>query len=356
MSRPLTSLVHLAAGRPAQPEPGIVASAVEHRMGGLLLSAWHDGLIGLSGAEATDLIASDLTAETRHRTLWAVLEGAVSVLRQVEIDSVAIKGVVNEARWYRRIGERPCADVDLVLAPHCIDRVGEVLARLAPGYARTEEATALVRRRQLQHVHFAIDGVMVDLHLDPLKLGMWTRQAEKWWNPGSVIMSPGGVPITVLTPEMALVSAVTHLNKDRFAYLGAYAEVARIAGDPSLDWEWTARFVAGEGLGVPVWASLQHVASELSLDLPVPLAGGWRRAAWERLWPAASRLQGDEGRQDHRKRQMAIPFLAQGRSREALSEWRRCTLPPRALLDVHEEDGGLRHSYLRRITVDRLGR
>lgn len=325
-------------------------------MGGLLLSSWHDGLITLPGPATTDLIAADLMAEKRHRRLWAVLEGAVTALRDSEIETLAIKGVVNESRWYRRVGERPCTDVDLVLAPHAVDRVDEVIARLAPGFGRAGEAVALVRRRQLQHVHFTLDGVTIDLHMDPLKLGIWTSQAEAWWDPGFVITSPGGVPITVLSPEMALVSAVTHLNKDRFAYLGAYAEVVRIARDPSLDWERMARFVTGEGLEVPVWASLQHVAAELAIDLPVPPVGGWRLAAWERLWPADLRLQGDEGRHGHRKRQVAIPFLARGRGREALSEWRRCTFPPRALLDIHDEDGGSGHSYLRRITVDRLGR
>ena len=61
---------------------------------------------------------------------------------------------------------------------------------------------------------------------------------------------------------------------------GEAREVARIAGDPTLDWDQLRRFVAGEGLEVPVWASLAEVDARLHLGLDVPAARGWRNC-----WP-----------------------------------------------------------------------
>ena len=74
----------------------------------------------------------------------------------------------------------------------------------------------------------------------------------------------------MLAPELALVAFLTHLNKDRFAYLSAFGDIARVVGHPGLDWDLVERFVAGEGLAVPVWKSLDVVARTLELDLDIP--------------------------------------------------------------------------------------
>lgn len=356
MTYPLAPLIDIAAGRLAHSDGSLVASAVEHRMSGLLLTAQEEGRISLSEDDTRSLAASDLATAARHRELWQVVASSLRCLDDMGIEAAAIKGVANEQRWYRRVGERPCADVDLVLAPHCVDRIDEVLTALAPGLAFIDQAAALVRRRQLQHVHFTVMDITVDLHLDPLKLGMWTRNSELWWSTTQVIPAPDGTPVTVLAPEIALAGALTHLNKDRFAYLGAYAEVARIAADPDLDWSRLARFVAAEGLDVPVWASLREVMSRLGLPLSagVPDPRGWRRWLWERMWPSSSRLGGHETRDHGRKLQLMIPVASRGRSRDALAELQRSILPPRSLFAVHD-DGVVDHTYLRRVTVDRFG-
>lgn len=354
MTEPLAPLLDIAAGRtPAASCAGIVPSAVEHRMNGLLLT-WHQQhRIALAADEVTQLVAADLATAVRHQHIWSVLTGVVGALDGIGVACVTIKGVANETRWYSRLGERPCTDVDLVIGPGCIDRLDEVLAVLAPDYPNPGGATDLARRRQLQHVHFLRSGVTVDLHLDLLKLGMWVRQAG-WWSAAlTTAAAPDGTPVPVVAPELALLVALTHLNKDRFARLGSYAEVARIAGDPTLDWDRLGRFVAGEGLEVPVWASLAEVDARLQLGLDVPAARGWRLAAWRRLWPQRRCLAGDDGMATGRHRQMFLPVLARGRGRDAGRELRRRLLPPPALLALHDDrfDGG---NYLRRVTVGRI--
>lgn len=352
MARPSPALMDLATGRSVSPDTGIVASAIEHRMGGLLLAAHESGAVSVPARELTALTASDLATGAWHRQLWQTLATVVTTLAERDLDVLAIKGVANEARWYRRLGERPCTDVDIVLAPHCVDRVDEVVVTLAPEVP-TGALTTLVRRRQLQHVHFNIADVAVDLHLDPFKLGIWTRNNGLWWDSSEWVEAPDGTRIRVLAPELALVGALTHLNKDRFACLGAYVEVARIVADPGLDWDRLVHFVAAEGLDIPVWASLAEVVTRLGLDLSVPAAGGWRRLAFERLWPPSVRLRGHDAADLGRKRQLMIPLLVQGRRREALAELRRSVVPPRELIEVHGDEFA-DHSYLRRITVDRV--
>ncbi|MEZ5409724.1 MAG: nucleotidyltransferase family protein [Acidimicrobiales bacterium] len=356
MPRPLPPLIDIAAGRPAEARVSLVASAVEHRMTGLLLTAYQAGRIDLPDEDVTSLVAADLATAARHTELWGVLTLTLQRLAEIGIEALAIKGVTNERRWYARTGERPCSDVDIVLAPHCVDRVDEALAVLAPHLPFIEEATALVRQRRLQHVHFTLSDASVDLHLDPLKLGMWTRQPELWWSTTRTVAAPDSTEVRVLAPEIALVSALTHLNKDRFAYLGAYAEVALIMDDADLDWARLVGFVEAEGLDVPVWASLTEVVDRLGLRPPraLPDPGGWQRRLWEGVWPAERRLGGDDARSRGRKRQLMIPVTSRGRSGDAVAEFRRSLLPPRGLFAVHADGAASGHGYLRRVSIDRL--
>ncbi|MGI9615894.1 MAG: nucleotidyltransferase family protein [Acidimicrobiales bacterium] len=358
MSYPATPLLDLASGRRVSDDlrdsAGIVASAVEHRLGGLLFSAAQAGEAELGPQDLVSLAAADASTCAHHRRLWQALGSAVSMLAEAGIETAAMKGVTSEARWFGRMGERPCSDIDLVVRHDHIDRLPEILAILAADYPMIDEATELVRSRRLQHVHFEWQGATIDLHLDPLKLGMWTRGSDIVWSTTDQVANPeGGGMVRVFGPEVALVGALTHLNKDRFAYLGAYGEIIRIATDPTLDWGLVSRFVEGEGLAVPVWRSLAAVADALDVDLAVLETAGWKAMLWDRLWPPSSRLQGDEGRTTHRHRQLVIPVVADGRGSDAAREWTRRVLPPRELLDVNDEQR-CTHSYLRRVTMDRM--
>ena len=357
MTRPVTPLLDLAAGRPVAPDPRLVTSAVEHGLGGLLLSAVERGSTVLDPRELVPVSALDATVVDHHQRLWRTLDTVVSVLDEAGIDVYTVKGVTNEHRWYGRIGERPCSDLDLVLAHHDLDRVDDVLGLLDPGHPARGSAVELLRRRRLQHVHFTLDGMAIDLHFDPLKLGLWSRRPEELWRTVTTVTSPAGRSIPVLDPAMALALALVHLNTDRFAYLGSYAEVARILDDPALDWDAFNRFVTDEGLRVPVWSTLAAVVDRLEITPAVPIdtsaTTGWRAGVWRRLWPPESRLLGHEGRRGHRYRQAFIPVVAEFRAREVLTELRRRVVPPRQLLDLHRPELS-DHGYMRRVTIDRL--
>ncbi len=330
----------------------MVDSAIEHRLGGQLLSAVDAGRVQVDIEDHRRLLAGDLSSTAHHERLWTALVAALDALESVGINALAIKGVAEESRWYDRMGERPCSDVDLVLVPEHVDRIGEALDVLGPDRADSEAITGLVSRRLLQHVHMEWEGITLDLHLDPLKLGLWTR-SDLIMATATSGRSPDGRSVSMLAPEIALVGFLTHLNKDRFSYLGAFLDVARILQYDRLDWDLVRRFVSDEALEIPVWRSLGVVVDALDLDVEVPHGDGWRGELWDRLWPPSIRLQGHEGRSSHRRRQDWLPLLTTDRWREVRREARRQLIPPRALLDVHQPELA-DHGYLRRITCDRV--
>jgi hypothetical protein len=353
LTRPVPGLFDLARGRAVEPTADLVDSALEHGMAGLLAAAVEAGDVDLDRSSRIRLGAYQAAAAEKHRRLWATLAQLIGLLSAAGIDAYAIKGVTNEARWFDGLGQRPGSDVDLVLAPHHLDRVDEVLGLLAPDHPSRRAIVDLVAGRRLQHVTFLHGDVVVDFHFDPLKLGAWARRPDRLWETATEIAAPDGRPIPVLATGPALALALIHLNKDRFAYLGAYVEVARMLADPDLDRAAFDRLLVDELIEVAVRCSLAEVVERLSLDSGDTWPAGPSALAWRALWPPASRLRGREARQDRRFRQALIPHLGLERRGAALGELRRRVAPPRALLDLHRPDlAG--HHYLRRVTVDRL--
>ena len=317
-----------------------------------MLSGVWSGQVNLTTEAERLLTAADLSNVAHHGHLWSALVAARDALGAEGISIATLKGVASEARWYSRTGERPCADLDLWLAPDDVDRIERVLEVMAPEYPTPGLAATLVHARQLQHIHFEWRGVTVDLHLDPLKLGVWTRQLDEVWRTTTHVGAPDGTSVRVLSPEVALIASLTHLNKDAFATLGAYVEVARIASTPDLDWDIVARFLRVEGLQICVGKSMQSVATVLDIAAPIESGFGLRSRLWDVAWRPDHRLGGAE-RDRSSKRQALMPALMPGRLGDAAREWGRVLVPSRALLDVHvPELSG--HSTVRRMTWDRL--
>lgn len=354
MTAPVPELIDLVAGRSVSPGPGLITSAIEHRLAGLLLSQVEAGAVTVPDRDHRTLIAADLAVTAHHRQLWSALGAAERRLSEAGVTAIALKGVADEARWYDRFGERPCGDVDLIVAPGDVETVIEVFGSALPSNPGRAELAALVSARQLQHLHFNWRGVPFDLHFDPLKLGLWIEQLDLVFSTATSVTGPDGQQVAVMSPELALIGHLTHLNKDRFSYLRAYGDVIRIIDRAELDWDLIDRFVRNESLQVPVWKSLTAVLDVVGPrdQVPIPELAGWRARMWDRLWPPASRLRGQDGIEDHRYHQLLIPALT-GRWPEVAREYRRAVLPPRALLDYHRPDLES-HGRLRRLSLDRL--
>jgi hypothetical protein len=321
-------------------------------MAAMVMSAQDRGAIRLSTEAGVTLGMWDLAERHRHMVFWETIHEIASRLKPLGAGTAVIKGVATEARWYDETGQRVCTDVDLLLDPDAFDDTVEVVRRLDPDRGLSSSIDWLVQRRLLQHVDLRVGPTQVDLHFDPLKVGIPTRQLDEVWTSMQTLETAHGT-IRVLRPEVELVLLLLHLNKDRYAFLGAFLDIRQILDRATLDWGYLQAFVAEEGLEVPVWKSLAAVAHVLSLDIDAPRVGGPRTLTWDRLWGGPAMLKGYEGREGAPSVQRFLPFHATRRGGEVIREVWRQVVPPRQLIEVAGRLGPGR-SYLRYLTVDRF--
>jgi hypothetical protein len=357
MTRPHPALIALAATGelPAvDDERALVHSAWQHRMTGLLLTALADRPPADADARR-QLVEHVQRSREQHERLWQTLQRAVKRLAELDIEVATLKGVTAEARWYDSVGERPCRDVDLLLGPLDVHRTTEVIRAIEPSHPLATVAQPWIDRGTMQAATLTVDGVPVDIHVDPLKLGVRLRQRELVWDRTGQVPLPDGGSVRVLDPELSLILFLLHLNKDRFRYLLGFVDVRRVIERETIDWGFVARFLAAEGLTVPAAQSLAVVAETLRLDVPaLPRSPGLRSRIWDVVWRPSIRLRAEEGRRRYRKRQELLPFLCAGRSREGLVNAWRVLLPPRELYEIANptERGG----YLARLVITRSRR
>lgn len=294
-------------------------------------------------------------ARTWHARLWQVLSSLASKLGGLGIEVATIKGVTSEQRWYDRLGERPCIDVDLLLGPADIGRLDVIFDLLAPNHPLRYAAPALATKGLLQSIELAVDGVTVDLHFDVFKLGIPCRQRQLLWERTAVYHLPDGGTVRVLDPETSLALLLLHLTKNRFRFLLGYVDVARIVEREDVDWTFLHRFLSREGLETPCLLALEAVAGTLGLAVPRHhLPKTWRSALWNVLWRPSVRLRGEEGVARYRHRQQLLPLTGRGRGVDQLRLLTRSVFPPRPLIAYRQP--GRSRPYVWRITAGRLWR
>ena len=358
MAPPHPLLIEVAAGRPIRPADSsdgraLLASAREHRMTGLLWSLVEHGDVVLPRGLCRQLALDDLATRGHHTRLWRAFHTIQERLSAIDVEVALVKGIGAELQWYTRLGERPCIDLDVLIAPAARPRIDEILATIGGTYL-PQNAGQLLRSGVLQSLDIDTEGVELDLHVDLLKLEVPMRTLNQVWSRTHLVSSPLGGSVRVLDEESALVHFLIHLHKDRFARLAGYADVARIL-QRTTDWSAVDRLVATEGLTVPAYSALRAVVSSLGLRVP-PLSSpvGPRALAWDLVWPARSRLQ---GRKAFNRRlngtHLAIPMLATGRLSEAVRWWlRRRLFPPPSIVDLYY--GDLPGPYLIRLVGGRV--
>jgi hypothetical protein len=351
VGRPHPALLDVAAGRPlhdlAEPE-ALITSAAEHRMLGLLHEAVAGAGTGFPQRLAAGLAQNRLAIRVSNQMLWRELARIASLAAGHGIDLAAFKGVTNEARWYPGQGLRPCADIDVFVAPHHLDRIGDLVKLLQPDHPVAGTIQAMIDGGAVQGVDLHLpNGTAVDLHQEPIKLGIPVRQLDEMWATTSTIAAPDGTEIRVLSPEIALVQALLHLQKDRFSYLLGFVDVARMISGSAIDWDTVDRFVHGEGLSLHTYESLRVVASWIDLDAPIPRSGRLAHRLWQVAWPPSSRLQGHVGMSRMVRTRYWIPFTMTGRRWEAFRWWWRIIFPPRRMVAYLHPD--TRGPYLWRL-------
>jgi hypothetical protein len=341
--RPHPALIQLAAGRPVPPfddHDELARSALEHRMGGLLWSQVAAGAVDGPTAWRERLARSDLVTRNRHHRMWRTLEDISALLAANDIDVAAFKGVAAEHRWYRRMGDRPCSDLDLLLRPDHLDRMDAAMELVQPGHPLTGRAGALAQRGELHAIElFTADGTAIDLHVDAFKTGLpWQRNVL--WSRVVELDAPDGGTVRAFDAEASLLHFAINLTKDRFRWLLGYADVARLTTAPDLDAEFLAWWAASEGLEVHYRSALDAVAKTLELDVPPARHRGPRTIVWHAVWRPSIRLRGNEGLVRFRHRYLWVTLLARGPAMAKARFLARVLVPPRELVAYHRPEIG----------------
>jgi Uncharacterised nucleotidyltransferase len=339
---PHPALIDLAAGRglPIVTDfMPLLRSAYAHGMSGLLLSEvertdqpWRRLALGV-------LTARQASVRAWHERLWAGLASVSAVLDDVGVDVAIAKGIAAEARWYARIGERPCNDLDLLLSPAHLGQVDDVIAAIEPSHPLCGKVRRLAERGLLQSVDLMHEGVPIDLHFDILKLGIPSRNRQAIWDRTVPFTLPDGRSLRALDAECSYVHFLMHLNKDRFRRLLGFVDVARVYEREDLDHAVVERLVRADGLEASVSASWDVVLDTLDLHARNEFrVAPVRSLIWHIAWRPSVRLRATESTIRFRHRQWLIAALGRGRTVEAVRCWIRVTLPPADLLAYLHSD------------------
>lgn len=356
MSRPHPSLIALAAGRV---RAGTVFSAdaynsaSEHRVNGLVHHEIAAGTLEVSETLRAASGEARLVLRAQNLRLWEQYALVRDRLRAIGVETAVLKGIATDECYYPARATRPAADLDLLVAPDAFPRFGEILSTLDPDHDLVATVDELVRRDHVQSVDVRLEsGLWVDLHVDAVKTGVRLRSREAMWERTIERTTVDGRQLRTLTAADALVQAVVHQLKDRFALLRGHADVARIVSSGEVDWEVVAATLRSDGLASLFWPALSIVLDDLhmhSVVSPTPRIG---TISVDRVWPQESRLLGHEGMQRKVRAKHAIPFLMRGRRLEATRHYLRVLFPPRALFDhLHP---GYRGPYLWKLFRMRL--
>jgi hypothetical protein len=342
-SGPHPALIDVAAGRglPIVTDPmPLLRSALAHGMGGLLLSEvkrtdapWRRMVVGA-------LTAREASVKAWHERLWAVLASISAVLDDVGVEVAVAKGIVAEARWYARMGERPCSDLDLLLAPAHLERIDDVIAAIEPSHPLCGKVGQLAQRGLLQSVDLEYQGVPIDLHWDILKLGIPSRNRQAIWDRTVPFLLRDGRSIRALDAECSYIHFLVHLNKDRFRRLLGFVDVARVYQREDLDHAAVERLVRADGIEVSVTRAWDVVRRTLDVDARNHIrAGVVRSLVWQIAWHPSVRLRATESNFRFRHRQWLIPALSRGRAVETLRCWLRASWfpPPDLLAYLHSD-------------------
>lgn len=320
-------------------------SAVKHRVQGLLWTSVSAGRFVLPRDVALDLAALDVSTRARNERLMVVLEDVVARLDAAGIAVAAFKGVTAEQRWYSRVGERPCGDVDLLLAPTDIGRIDEVIAILDPGLHARRGLRERVALGYQHGVTLWYQGIGIDLHAEIPKLGPPADSTELVWKRTIPMALPSGGTVRVLDAEAHLYAYLTHLIKDRFPTLLGLVDVARLVEREVIDWAAVAELARADRLDRPVALALATVATELGLATPPwPASAARANPTWRVLCRRGALLCGRAPGEPRPRRLLLMPYVAPGRGRATTGHLAQRAFPSR---DVVLELYGTRARMLR---------
>jgi hypothetical protein len=267
--------------------------AIRHRVRGYVLRSE----IELPSVVAEQLRAEMFAAQAVVMLLEAELDKVLAALLAAEVPVLVLKGPALARSLYADRALRPYADLDLTV--HERDQERAAAALVAHGYTELPYEAEAEQRSHAGHLHdsgtfhrqFAgADGrALVELHLDPLQLGLApVLEAGRWARAEPV---PGVAGALMLANADQVVQLSVHAHKHGFSrllWLKDLDLLLRSAGK-SLDWQLIEDICRSEGVTASVWYTFQVTRDVLGTPLPPAVArlkpAPLVRWLYEMLWP-----------------------------------------------------------------------
>ncbi|MCC6173988.1 MAG: nucleotidyltransferase family protein [Chloroflexi bacterium] len=296
--------------------PAVAELAAQHGVAGFIRRAAGQAGLGLPPNILQALRAIGV-AEIAHRArLDAALARILPELEAAAVLTIVLKGPALARSIYPEPLLRSYSDIDLVVRER--DEAAAARVLVAAGFPEVEHGAEVARRAQAGDVHegcafhrvFLTTGVMIELHLDPLQMGLRpTREDARWRYTRSIPGLPGAL---MLGPVDQIVQLSVHVHKHGFSRLIWLKDLDLLVRTYAADMDWQAVRIAAraEGVNGSVWYALTLTRAIFGTPLPpgvlVSLAPSlpvrWLYAC---VWPA----QGVADLRGHMRRR-AVQFLA----------------------------------------------
>jgi len=311
----------------------IVDSAVEHGLAPLLDEAVRDDDVDGDHDALVQLAMHSLESAADTNAAIEALGTLLDVSGSLGIEIAVFKGLAIGARWHPRPELRPAVDIDVFFDPDQRDRLGDLVAAFDPDPGSRESVDHMAEEGRIFEYSFFVDGVAVDLHVDPMNLVVATKQQHLMWQHTDVLPISGGRVIRVLDLELSIIQALLHLVRDDFADLLHVFDVSlMIDNDP--DWEFIETFAATEGWTDLIRFSLGVVCDTFGRPSPLPRPlTPTNRSLIAVFWPGRIRLRGTERFFQGAQRQSMASLLITGRRLDVARALTRRIFPPRHVID-----------------------
>lgn len=256
--------------------PEVLREAERHGLAGWIL--------GRCSAEATETLdaslrSSALATVAGHLRLTRALHRLLTRFEEKGLTPVLLKGPAFASRYYPEAAQRPCSDLDVLVAPSEVPEARTVLLDL--GYREVEDTGSDHEGVDSHHHAFSGPNGLVELHYRAFHgLGSSTleyatlepRMVEGTWE---------GHRVRYLGTEDEFVYMSVHAANHLFARLGWLLDLELMRQHhPVLDWDRINALVEGNGL-----ANAMMLAWSLGEIVfgwgPLPeSANTWKRGAW----------------------------------------------------------------------------
>lgn len=273
----------------------VVTTADDHRVTAFVRRGAARGATLLPADAERGLRGDVLIRWTLTKQLSAMLIRSVAALVAAQVPVIVLKGPALAATIYPAAGLRPYDDIDLVVQAGDDDAAAAALRDC--GLVEGSFDAEVRRRAHGGHLHDAAyhrvfrsqnEQLMIELHADPLQLGLATTcEAGRWERAQPVAGLPGAL---MLGWEDQIVQLSVHAHKHGFSRLIWLKDLDLLLRRQAVNWDLVARVARAEGVTASVWCTLEHSAAVLGSPVPPAALARFRpaaltRALYRRLWP-----------------------------------------------------------------------